>query len=61
MVERIDKLKVPLYKNLIPGSYDWVASFDATSLYPSIIMQYNMSPETIVPGFNYDVSGGRST
>ena len=39
-----------------PGRYDWVASFDATSLYPSIIMQYNMSPETIVPGFSYDVS-----
>ena len=39
----------------VPGGYDWVASFDATSLYPSIIMQYNMSPETIVPGFRYDV------
>ena len=38
-----------------PGGYDWVSSFDATSLYPSIIMQYNMSPETIVPGFKYDV------
>ena len=32
-----------------PGRYDWVVSFDATSLYPSIIMQYNMSPETIIP------------
>jgi len=30
-----------------PGKYDWVVSFDATSLYPSIIMQYNMSPETM--------------
>ncbi len=39
-----------------PGSYEWVASFDATSLYPSIIMQYNMSPETIVPGFDFEVS-----
>mgnify|MGYP003318075780 FL=1 len=26
----------------VPGDYDWVASFDATSLYPSILMQYNM-------------------
>ena len=34
-----------------PGKYDWVVSFDATSLYPSIIMQYNLSPETMVPGF----------
>ena len=32
----------------VPGGYDWVVSFDATSLYPSIIMQYNMSPETLV-------------
>ena len=39
----------------VPGNYDWVASFDATSLYPSIIMQYNMSPETIIPDFKYDV------
>lgn len=31
-----------------PGQYDWVVSFDATSLYPSIIMQYNMSPETLM-------------
>lgn len=30
-----------------PGHYDWVVSFDATSLYPSIILQYNMSPETL--------------
>jgi len=30
------------------GDYKWVLSFDATSLYPSIIMQYNMSPETMV-------------
>ena len=34
----------------VPGKYDWVVSFDATSLYPSIIMQYNLSPETLMPG-----------
>lgn len=34
----------------VPGKYDWVVSFDATSLYPSIIMQYNLSPETMLPG-----------
>lgn len=33
-----------------PGKYEWVVSFDATSLYPSIIRQYNMSPETLVTG-----------
>ena len=35
-----------------PGQYDWVVSFDATSLYPSIIMQYNMSPETLMEEYN---------
>lgn len=36
-----------------PGFYDWVVSFDATSLYPSIIMTWNMSPETLVQGEKY--------
>jgi len=36
-----------------PGKYDWVVSFDATSLYPSIIMQYNMSPETMAMEKSY--------
>ena len=31
------------------GLHDWVVSFDLNSLYPHIIMQYNMSPETVVP------------
>lgn len=35
-------------KEPVPGLYKWVVSFDATSLYPSIIMQWNMSPETLV-------------
>ena len=30
-----------------PGSYDWVVSFDLNSLYPHLIMQYNISPETL--------------
>ena len=35
-------------KEPIPGSYDWVLSLDLTSLYPSLIMQYNISPETLL-------------
>ena len=31
------------------GGHDWVVSFDLNSLYPNIIVQYNMSPETIAP------------
>jgi len=38
-----------------PGKYDWVVSFDATSLYPSIIMQYNLSPETMITGVSKDI------
>jgi DNA polymerase elongation subunit (family B) len=37
-------------KEPVPGRYDWVVSFDAASLYPSILMQYNMSPEMIQEG-----------
>lgn len=29
-----------------PGMYKWVVSLDLNSLYPHIIMQYNISPET---------------
>ena len=29
------------------GFYDWVVSFDLNSLYPHLIMQYNISPETL--------------
>ena len=44
-------------KNPYPGGYvkepqvglhDWVVSFDLNSLYPNLIVQYNMSPETLV-------------
>ncbi len=31
-----------------PGMYDWVVSFDLNSLYPHLIMQYNISPETLL-------------
>tara|TARA_B100001109_G_scaffold250098_1_gene242861 strand:- start:772 stop:3261 length:2490 start_codon:yes stop_codon:yes gene_type:complete len=31
-----------------PGRYNWVVSFDLNSLYPHLIMQYNISPETLI-------------
>ena len=33
------------------GMHEWVVSFDLNSLYPNLIVQYNMSPETIVGGY----------
>ena len=35
-------------KEPIPGRYSWVVDLDAQSLYPSIIMSLNISPETKV-------------
>ena len=35
-------------KDVTPGLYKNIVSFDATSLYPSIIMGWNISPETCV-------------
>jgi DNA polymerase elongation subunit (family B) len=35
-------------KDPICGEHHWVASFDLNSLYPHLIMQYNISPETII-------------
>ena len=35
-------------KEPVPGMYDWVVSFDLNSLYPHLIMMYNISPETLL-------------
>jgi DNA polymerase elongation subunit (family B) len=35
-------------KEPVPGVYYWILSLDLTSLYPSLIMQYSISPETLV-------------
>ena len=35
------------------GLHDWVVSFDLNSLYPMLMIQYNMSPDTIV-GNDFD-------
>jgi len=32
------------------GMSEWITSFDLNSLYPNLIVQYNMSPETLVEG-----------
>lgn len=37
-------------KDPIVGQHDWVVSFDLSSLYPSLIIHYNISPEKMIPG-----------
>ena len=36
------------------GLHNWVASFDLNSLYPHLMIQYNISPETLINHDNYD-------
>jgi DNA polymerase elongation subunit (family B) len=57
--------KVDKPKSKFPGAYvkephvgghEWVTSFDLNSLYPNIIVQFNMSPETVIDGLEPNVS-----
>ena len=40
-------------KEVQVGKHDWVASFDLNSLYPHLMMQFNISPETLIEPENY--------
>ena len=40
-------------KEVQVGAHDYVASFDLDSLYPHLIMQYNISPETLIEPMFY--------
>jgi DNA polymerase elongation subunit (family B) len=46
--EKNEKYAGAYVKEPTPGKYDWVVSFDLNSLYPHLIMQYNISPETLL-------------
>ena len=43
-----DKFAGAYVKEPKPGMYDWVISFDLNSLYPHLMMMYNVSPETLL-------------
>jgi len=43
-------------KDPIVGKHEWVVSFDLNSLYPHLIMQYNISPETLAASKHISVS-----
>jgi DNA polymerase elongation subunit (family B) len=40
-------------KEVLVGAHDWVASFDLNSLYPHLMIQYNISPETLIDPSDY--------
>ena len=43
-----DKYEGAYVKDPITGMHNWIVSFDINSLYPHLIMQYNISPEKII-------------
>ena len=54
--EKDDRYEGAYVKDPQTGMHKWVMSFDLNSLYPHLIMQYNISPETLVPQGNGEVS-----
>ena len=48
--KKSEKFEGAYVKDPQVGMHKWVMSFDLNSLYPHLIMQYNISPETLVPG-----------
>lgn len=43
-------------KDVIGGIYKWLISFDFNSLYPTVIRNYNISPETFIENKTIDVN-----
>ena len=52
--QKDDRFEGAYVKDPQVGRHDWVASFDLNSLYPHLMMQYNISPEMIVEPADYD-------
>ena len=51
--EKTEAFEGAYFKEPQVGKHDWVASFDLNSLYPHLLIQYNISPETIVEPQDY--------
>ncbi len=54
--QKVEKFEGAYVKDPIVGMHKWVMSFDLNSLYPHLIMQYNISPETLMRDTNPKVS-----
>ena len=52
--EKVDQFEGAYVKDPQVGMHKWVMSFDLNSLYPHLIMQYNISPETLLPSKKQD-------
>jgi len=48
--KKVEKFEGAYVKDPQVGMHKWVMSFDLNSLYPHLIMQYNISPETLMRG-----------
>jgi DNA polymerase elongation subunit (family B) len=51
--EKDDRFEGAYVKEPQIGMHEWVASFDLDSLYPHLMMQYNLSPEMLVDPRDY--------
>jgi DNA polymerase elongation subunit (family B) len=51
--DKDDRFEGAYVKEVQTGAHDWVASFDLDSLYPHLMMQYNISPETLIEPEDY--------
>ena len=54
--EKVEKYEGAYVKDPQVGLHKWVMSFDLNSLYPHLIMQYNISPETVLSQKNEDIT-----
>ena len=55
-VSQAERYEGAYVKDPQTGLHDWVMSFDLNSLYPHLIMQYNISPETMALESNPEVN-----
>lgn len=51
--EKDSRFEGAYVKEVQVGLHNWVASFDLNSLYPHLLMQYNISPETLIEPEEY--------
>lgn len=56
VIRKTEKFKGAYVKPTLTGKFNYVVTYDVNSLYPSIIRTCNISPETLIPQRNLDVS-----